>query len=93
EPHLPVPVLESFHEQTDEELTETNIKRMDTDDQAIQTILLCLPEDIYAAVDNCEIAKEIWERVRQMMKGLDIREQEKKEKLFNEWEKFTSTEG
>nr|GEY06862.1 hypothetical protein [Tanacetum cinerariifolium] len=28
-----------------------------------------------------------------MMKGLDIGEQEKKEKLFNEWEKFTSTDG
>nr|GEY45853.1 hypothetical protein [Tanacetum cinerariifolium] len=39
EPDLPVLVLESFHEQTDEELTETDIKRMDADDQAIQTIL------------------------------------------------------
>nr|GEY27454.1 hypothetical protein [Tanacetum cinerariifolium] len=40
EPDLPVLVPESLHEQTDEELTETNIKRMDADDQAIQTILL-----------------------------------------------------
>ncbi|GJX76305.1 retrovirus-related pol polyprotein from transposon TNT 1-94 [Tanacetum coccineum] len=30
------------------------------DDQAIQTILLDLPEDIYAAVDSCETAQEIW---------------------------------
>nr|GEV06329.1 hypothetical protein [Tanacetum cinerariifolium] len=59
EPDLPVPFPESFHEQTDEELTETNIKRMDIDDQAIQTILLGLPEDVYAAVDSCEITKEI----------------------------------
>nr|GEV08572.1 ribonuclease H-like domain-containing protein [Tanacetum cinerariifolium] len=72
--------------------TETDIKRIDADDQAIQTILLGLPEDVYAAVDSCETTKEIWERVRQMMKGLDIREQEKKAKLFNEWEKFTSTD-
>nr|GFC31168.1 hypothetical protein [Tanacetum cinerariifolium] len=50
EPNLPVLVPESFHEQTDEELTETHIKRMDADDQAIQTILLGLPEDFYAAV-------------------------------------------
>nr|GEY30805.1 hypothetical protein [Tanacetum cinerariifolium] len=93
EPDLPVLVPQSFHEQTDEEVTETDIKRMDTDDQAIQTILLGLPEDVYAAVDSCEIAKEIWERVRQMMKGSDIWEQEKKVKLFNKWEKFTSTDG
>nr|GFC18449.1 hypothetical protein [Tanacetum cinerariifolium] len=81
-PDLPVPVPESFHEQTDEELTENDIKQMDADDQAIQTILLGLPEDVYAAVDSCEITKEIWERVRQMMKGSDIGEQEKKAKLF-----------
>ncbi|GKD01273.1 retrovirus-related pol polyprotein from transposon TNT 1-94 [Tanacetum coccineum] len=93
EQDLPVPVSETFHEQTDEELTENDIKRMDANDQAIQTILLGLPEDVYAAVDSCETAKEIWERVRQMMKGSDIGEQEKKAKLFNEWEKFTSTDG
>nr|GEV08063.1 hypothetical protein [Tanacetum cinerariifolium] len=79
EPYLPVPVLESFHKQTDEELTETDIKRIDADDQAIQTILLGLLEDVYAAVDSCETAKEIWERVFQMMKGSDIGEQWKKE--------------
>nr|GEV66680.1 hypothetical protein [Tanacetum cinerariifolium] len=53
-------------------------------DQAIKTILLSLPEDIYAAVDICETAQEIWLRVQQMMKGSDIGIQEKKAKLFNE---------
>nr|GFD48260.1 hypothetical protein [Tanacetum cinerariifolium] len=43
-----------------------------------------LPEDIYAAVDSCENAQEIWLRVQQMMKGSDILIQEKKAKLFNE---------
>nr|GEU90274.1 Gag-Pol polyprotein [Tanacetum cinerariifolium] len=83
---------ESFHEQTDEELTENDINRMDADDPAIQTILLGLPGDVYAVVDSCETTKEIWEHVRQMMKGSDIGEQKKKATLFNEWEKFTSTD-
>nr|GEV28636.1 hypothetical protein [Tanacetum cinerariifolium] len=90
EPDLLVHVLESFHEQTDEELTEIDIKQIDVDDQAIQTILLGLSEDVYADVDSCETAKEIWECVRQMMKGSDVEEQEKKAKLFNEGEKFTN---
>ncbi|GJY52269.1 hypothetical protein Tco_0443116 [Tanacetum coccineum] len=68
-------------------------REMEADDQAIQTILLGLPEDIYAAVDSCETAQEIWLRVQQMMKGSDIGIQEKKAKLFNKWERFTSTEG
>nr|GEU88686.1 copia protein [Tanacetum cinerariifolium] len=63
----------------------------EADDQAIQTILLGLPEDFYAAVDSCETAQEIWLHVQQMMKGSDIGIQEKKAKLFNEWERFTST--
>nr|GEW49529.1 hypothetical protein [Tanacetum cinerariifolium] len=58
EPDLPVCVPESFHEETDEELTDNDLKRMDADDQAIQTILLGLSEDIYAAVDSFETAKK-----------------------------------
>ncbi|GJR22028.1 retrovirus-related pol polyprotein from transposon TNT 1-94 [Tanacetum coccineum] len=44
-----VPVPATFHEQTDDELTVAEIKQMEADDQAIQTILLGLPEDIYAS--------------------------------------------
>nr|GEY38563.1 retrovirus-related Pol polyprotein from transposon TNT 1-94 [Tanacetum cinerariifolium] len=61
-----VPMNETFHVQTDDELTEKEPKQIEADDQAIQNILLGLPEDIYAA--------------------------EKKAKLFNEWERFTSNE-
>nr|GFB73644.1 hypothetical protein [Tanacetum cinerariifolium] len=43
-------VNETFHEQTDDELAERELKQIEADDQAIQTILLGLPEDIYAAV-------------------------------------------
>nr|GFD03284.1 hypothetical protein [Tanacetum cinerariifolium] len=60
-------VNETFHEKTDDELSERELKQIEADDQAIQTILLGLSEDIYAA--------------------------EKKAKLFNEWERFTSNEG
>nr|GEY76099.1 hypothetical protein [Tanacetum cinerariifolium] len=58
------------------------LKQIEADDQAIQTILLVLPEDIYAAVDSCETAQEIWLRVQQMMKGSDIGIQEKKAKQY-----------
>nr|GEY79188.1 hypothetical protein [Tanacetum cinerariifolium] len=88
-----VPVNETFHVQTDDELTEKELKQIEADDQAIHTILLGLPEDIYAAVNSCETAQEIWLKVQQMMKDSDIGIQEKKAKLFNEWEMFTSNEG
>nr|GEW36975.1 hypothetical protein [Tanacetum cinerariifolium] len=76
-----------------DKLSDKELKQIEADDQAIQTILLGLPKDIYAAVDSYKTAQEIWLRVQQMMKGSNIGIQEKKAKLFNEWERFTSNEG
>nr|GEV38793.1 hypothetical protein [Tanacetum cinerariifolium] len=70
---------------SDDELSDKELKQIEADDQGIQTILFGLPKDIYAIVDSCETAQEIWLRVQQMMKGSDIGIQEKKDKLFNEW--------
>nr|GEV86632.1 hypothetical protein [Tanacetum cinerariifolium] len=52
-------ITETFHLQTDDELSDKELKQIEADDQAIQTIFLGLPEDIYAAVDSCETAQEI----------------------------------
>nr|GFA37836.1 hypothetical protein [Tanacetum cinerariifolium] len=87
-PSLPSPLFGHFIpwnllEAHDDELSDKELKQIEADDQAIQTILLGLPEDIYAAVDSCETAQEISLRVQQMMKGSDIGIQEKKAKLFN----------
>nr|GEV28703.1 hypothetical protein [Tanacetum cinerariifolium] len=39
-----VTMTETFHVQTDDELTEKELKQIEADDQAIRTILLGLPE-------------------------------------------------
>ncbi|GJR42564.1 hypothetical protein Tco_1310667 [Tanacetum coccineum] len=51
-----VPIAETFLEQTGDELTDKEIKQMESDDQAIQVILMGLLEDIYVVVDSCENA-------------------------------------
>ncbi|GKB72972.1 hypothetical protein Tco_0934384 [Tanacetum coccineum] len=88
-----VPTAETSHEQIDDELTKKEVKQIEADDQAIHIILMGLPEDIYVAVDSCETAQDIWLRIQEMMKGSDIGIQDKKAKLFNELERFTSTNG
>nr|GEW84610.1 hypothetical protein [Tanacetum cinerariifolium] len=60
DPDCEVLVAETFHEQTDEQLTKKEVKQMEADDQVIQIILMGLPEHIYAAVDSCKTAQEIW---------------------------------
>nr|GEZ43313.1 hypothetical protein [Tanacetum cinerariifolium] len=57
-----VHVNETFQVQKDDELTEKDLKQIEADDQAIQTILLGLPKDVYAAVDSCETTQEIWSK-------------------------------
>nr|GEZ52754.1 hypothetical protein [Tanacetum cinerariifolium] len=47
-----VTVTETFYVQTDDELSDKELKQIEADDQVIQTILLSHPEDIYAAVDS-----------------------------------------
>ncbi|GJZ31650.1 hypothetical protein Tco_0576697 [Tanacetum coccineum] len=47
-----VPVNETFHEQTYDELTEKELIQVEADDQSIQTILLGLPED--TSIDCCD---------------------------------------
>nr|GEW89897.1 hypothetical protein [Tanacetum cinerariifolium] len=47
-----ITVTETFYLQTDDELSDKELKQIEVDDQAIQTILLGLPEDIYTAVDK-----------------------------------------
>nr|GEU48602.1 integrase, catalytic region, zinc finger, CCHC-type, peptidase aspartic, catalytic [Tanacetum cinerariifolium] len=57
-----ITVTETFYLQTDDELFDKELKQIEADDQAIQTILLGLPKEIYAAIDSCETAQEIWLR-------------------------------
>nr|GFB74670.1 hypothetical protein [Tanacetum cinerariifolium] len=61
-----ITVTETFHLQTDDELSDKELKQIEADDQAIQTILVGLPEDIYAAIDSCETAQEIWLRTKDL---------------------------
>nr|GEW17971.1 ribonuclease H-like domain-containing protein [Tanacetum cinerariifolium] len=52
-----ITITKTFHLQTDDELSDKELKQIEADDQAIQTILLGLPEDIYDAIDSCETAQ------------------------------------
>ncbi|GJS16326.1 hypothetical protein Tco_0410798 [Tanacetum coccineum] len=71
-------------------LSAAEIKRWKQMIKLFRPFFSVFPKTIYAAVDSCETAQEIWLRVQQMMKGSDIGIQEKKAKLFNEWERSTT---
>nr|GEV38797.1 hypothetical protein [Tanacetum cinerariifolium] len=63
------------------------------DPNSVPPIAKSTHDQTYDELIEKETAKKIWLRVEKMMTGSTIRAQEKKAKLFNEWERFRSSEG
>nr|GEV34877.1 hypothetical protein [Tanacetum cinerariifolium] len=74
------------------ELTEAQQLQDDCNVQATNIILYGLPSDVYAHVNHQEVAKDIWDRVKLLMKGTELSYQEFNSKFLNalppEWSKF-----
>ncbi|GJT85589.1 hypothetical protein Tco_1067306 [Tanacetum coccineum] len=65
----------------------------DCDVQATNIVLQGLPPNVYALVNHSQSTKDIWERVKLLMKGTELSYQERECKLYNEFDKFTSVKG
>ncbi|GJR40403.1 retrovirus-related pol polyprotein from transposon TNT 1-94 [Tanacetum coccineum] len=65
-----------------------SIDNDDCDVQATNIILHGLPPDVYALVNHQEVAKDIWDRVKLLMKGIELSYQEHKCILYNLFDKF-----
>ncbi|GJU40798.1 retrovirus-related pol polyprotein from transposon TNT 1-94 [Tanacetum coccineum] len=59
------------------------------DKDGITDILL----DIYTLINHYQTAKEIWDRVKELMEGTKMTKQERKSMLYDEFDKFTSEPG
>ncbi|GKB54271.1 hypothetical protein Tco_0905024 [Tanacetum coccineum] len=70
------------------ELTEAQQLQDDCDVQAINIILHGLPSNMYALVNHQEAAKDIWDRVKLLMKGTELSYQERECRLYNLFDKF-----
>ncbi|GJR05071.1 hypothetical protein Tco_0528055 [Tanacetum coccineum] len=52
-----------------------------------------LPPDVYSLVNHCKVANDIWDKVKLLMQGTELSYQERECKLYNEFDKFTSSKG
>ncbi|GJV54819.1 hypothetical protein Tco_1455824 [Tanacetum coccineum] len=67
--------------------------RYESDIKAVNILLLGLPVDIYTLINHYQTAKEIWDRVKELIEGTEITKQERKSMLYDEFEKFTYEPG
>ncbi|GJT99357.1 retrovirus-related pol polyprotein from transposon TNT 1-94 [Tanacetum coccineum] len=72
------------------ELSEQEKLQDDYDVQALNIVLQGLLPDVYAFVNHCQPAKEIWDRVKFLTQGTELSYKERECKLFNKFDKFTS---
>ncbi|GKF72967.1 hypothetical protein Tco_0219299 [Tanacetum coccineum] len=75
------------------ELTEAQQLQDDCDVQATNIILHGLPTDVYALVNHQEAAKDIWDRVKMLMKGTELLYQDHECRLYNLFDKFAYVQG
>ncbi|GKA34451.1 retrovirus-related pol polyprotein from transposon TNT 1-94 [Tanacetum coccineum] len=75
------------------ELSATEAIQADCDIKATNIILQGLPPEVYALVSNHKVAKELWERIQLLMQGTSLTKQERKCKLYDEFDKFAYKKG
>nr|GEW71673.1 hypothetical protein [Tanacetum cinerariifolium] len=61
--------------------------------EAIHLILTGIGDEIYSAVDACQIAQVMWEAIERLQQGESLNIQDVKTNIFWEFGKFTSHDG
>ncbi|GJU44724.1 hypothetical protein Tco_1201990 [Tanacetum coccineum] len=77
---------------TYKELTDIEKLQDDYDVRATNIILQGLPPEVYSLFNHHEATKEIWDRVKLLMQGTELSQQERECKLYNKFDRFTSVQ-
>nr|GEU65877.1 hypothetical protein [Tanacetum cinerariifolium] len=75
------------------ELSPTEAIQADCDVKATNIILQGLLPEVYALVSTHKVTKELWERIQMLMQGTLLTKQERKCKLYDEFDKFAYRKG
>lgn len=70
--NLTPPILPHLRDQTEAEYNEDDKLQILADDLAMHLIQPRLSREIFAAVDSCESANAMWERLRRLCHGTEI---------------------
>ncbi|GKA24706.1 reverse transcriptase domain-containing protein [Tanacetum coccineum] len=76
-----------------EDLAGQEKLRYDSDIKAVNILLLGFPVDIYTLINHYQTAKEIGDRVKELMEGTKMTKQERESMRYDELDKFTSEPG
>ncbi|GKD02176.1 hypothetical protein Tco_1177150, partial [Tanacetum coccineum] len=69
--------------ETEDDLTGDDLKQYEADTEAMNLILISIPNDIYNSVYACQTTHEMWLRVERLMQGTVLNQSEKARKTHD----------
>ncbi|GJT59016.1 integrase, catalytic region, zinc finger, CCHC-type containing protein [Tanacetum coccineum] len=79
--------------QTAEDLQGDALLHYDVEMELMNLILLSIPNDIYNCVDACTSAKDMWKRVKRLMRGTIQNKVDRETRFTNEFDQFVVEPG
>nr|GEW19960.1 hypothetical protein [Tanacetum cinerariifolium] len=79
--------------QTEEVLTGDDLKHYEAKIEAMNLILISIPNEIYNSVDACTTVKATWERVERLMRGTVQNKVDRETRFNNEFDQFVAEPG
>nr|GEV47534.1 hypothetical protein [Tanacetum cinerariifolium] len=76
--------------QKEKDLRGDDLKHYEAKIEAINLILISIPNDIYNSVDACKTAKAMWERVERLVRGTVQNKVDKETRFNNEFDQFVA---
>ncbi|GJR11048.1 hypothetical protein Tco_0793700 [Tanacetum coccineum] len=74
--------------ETKDNFTSDALEQYEADIEAMNLILIFIPNDIYNYVDSCQTAREMWLRVKRLMQGTTLFVVDRETQFNNEFDQF-----
>nr|GEV54458.1 retrovirus-related Pol polyprotein from transposon TNT 1-94 [Tanacetum cinerariifolium] len=78
---------------TEEDLRGDDLKHYEAEIEAMNLILISIPNDIYNFVDACTTAQAMWKRVKRLMRGTVQNKVDRETRFNNEFDQFVAELG
>ncbi|GKC64406.1 hypothetical protein Tco_1097004 [Tanacetum coccineum] len=79
--------------QTEDDLTGDDLKHYEAEIEAMNLILISIPNDIYNSVDACTTAQAMWQRAERLMRGTMQNKVDRETRFNNEFDQFFAEPG
>ncbi|GJS09355.1 gag-pol polyprotein [Tanacetum coccineum] len=79
--------------QKEEDLRGDDLKHYEAEIEAMNLILISIPNDIYNSVEACTTIKAMWQRVERLMRGIVQNQVDRETHFNNEFDQFVAEPG